>query len=143
MIVRPARQADIPALVDYGRQVHAETRWGVFPYDPARAEHNARAMASRRDRAVYLAADSGVCGVLLGTLSRLIHVSAVCAVDVLFHAERGGDELLDAFRQWARDVGADAVVIGDSNGGRGRAKDRFFSRHGLSRAGGVYVERLT
>lgn len=96
----------------------------------------------RPDYRIFIAYREGeMVGLLIGMVDQVLYGRTMYATDVEFAAEAGGAELLAEFRKWAKGSGAKVVVMGDSNGGRERAKDRFFQQHGFKRTGGLYQER--
>ena len=141
--VRQADRRDLTALVRLAKELHQASDWAWVPFSPSALRRSLTQMMGKPDFCILMAEKDGEpCGLLFGMVDRVLYGNTLYASDIEFAAKSGGDELLDAFRDWARQAGAKALVMGVSNSGREAAKDRFFSKHGLVRSGGVYQERF-
>lgn len=141
--VRQASIGDITKLVIFSRKMHQQSDWNWVPFSPAALRKSLAMMVKRSDYCVLMAEKDGdLCGFLYGSIDTVIYGNTIFATDIEFCAEAGGDQLLDKFRDWAKSNGAKVLIMGVSNSGREAAKDRFFSKHGLTRTGGVYQERF-
>jgi len=143
LIVRHAEIKDLSNLVRLTRRLHEGSDWKWVPFSPAMLRRNLTSMIRKPDFCVLVAEHEGeLTGLLYGTVDQMLYSKTLFATDMEFAAERGGGELLDAFRDWAKQVGAKVLIMGVSDSGRESAKDRFFSKHGLTRTGGLYQEVL-
>lgn len=141
--VREAGPGDVTKLVIFSRKMHQQSDWNWVPFSPAALRKSLKSMIARNDYCVLVAEkDGAICGFLYGSVDEVIYGNTRFATDIEFAAEAGGDQLLDAFRDWAKGVGAKVLIMGVSNSGREAVKDRFFSKHGLTRTGGVYQEKF-
>lgn len=141
IVVRKANPSDLTPLVKLSRRLHEKSDWAWVPFSPSALRKSLTSMMRKPDFCVLIAEKDGEpCGLLFGMVDQVIYGNTLYATDLEFAAEAGGDELLDRFRDWAKQVGAKAIVMGVSNSGREAAKDRFFSKHGLTRTGGLYQE---
>lgn len=142
-----ARQAslkDITPLVRLAKELHAASEWAWVPFSAAALRRSLTQMVRKPDFCILMVEKDGEpTGLLFGMVDKVLYGNTLYATDIEYAAKSGGDELLDAFREWARNAGAKVLVMGVSNSGREKAKDRFFSKHGLTRTGGVYQERFT
>jgi hypothetical protein len=140
---RHASLGDVTKLVIFSRKMHQQSDWNWVPFSPAALRKSLAMMVKRSDYCVLMAEKDGdLCGFLYGTIDSVIYGNTMFATDIEFAAEAGGDQLLDTFREWAKNNGAKVLIMGVSNAGRESAKDRFFSKHGLTRTGGLHQERL-
>lgn len=143
MEVSRAKIPDITEIVRYGRHAHEQSNWSWAVFSPSKFRRNLRSIIPRPDYVVLLARDDdGICGILIGSIDEMIQSNTRYAVDIDFFADRGGSELIDEFKRWAKTNGARAVMMADSNGGRTEAKDRFYRAKGLEYKGGVYGMRI-
>lgn len=123
--------------------MHGQSEWAWVPFSPSKLRKTLKMMMRKPDFCVLMAERDGEpCGLLYGMVDQMLYSNTLYATDIEFAAEAGGDQLLDHFREWAKGAGAKVLVMGVSNSGREQAKDRFFSKHGLTRTGGVYQERF-
>lgn len=147
MRVRLADPSDIPALLVLGRAMHAESRYGIYPFDEARAVAAARrALAEPGRHAVLVAERAGA----------MIGYCHVAASEFLFSAEMGSTlqllyvlpdkrgslaavKLLHAARRWARLAGAREILFGASSGVAIARTDRMMRRLGFTVVGGNYM----
>ena len=141
--VREARLNEVSKIVPLCRRLHAESAWSWVPFSPSAMRKSLKQMiAMEHTKPLVAWKDGEPCGILFGTVDEVIYGRTRYATDIDFVAEFGGDELVDAFKSWAQSMGAKVVLMGVTNPGREQAKDRFFGKHGLSRVGGMYLERL-
>lgn len=141
--VKRASLKDITPLVRLARELHEASDWSWVPFSAAALRRSLTQMIRKPDFCILMAEKDGKpCGLLFGMVDPVLYGNTLVATDIEFAAHAGGDELLEAFRDWAQKVGAKALVMGVSNSGREAAKDRFFSKHGLAKTGGVYSERF-
>ena len=134
---------DLTRLVKISRKMHQQSEWAWVPFSPSKLRKTLGMMIRKPDFCVLVAEKDGEpCGLLYGMIDEMIYSNTLYATDIEFAAEAGGDQLLDEFRAWAKESGAKALIMGVSNSGRDEAKDRFFSKHGLTRTGGVFQEKF-
>lgn len=143
MIVETAKHNEITKVVKYARHAHESSNWSWAVFSPSKFRKNLRRLLSGREYTVLLAKEDGeICGILIGMLDDMLQSNTTYAVDLEFFADKGGTELLERFRKWAKDNGAKAVLMADSNGGRTEAKDRFYRSKGFEYTGGVYAMKV-
>ena len=110
MTIRFATPADVPALVQLGKHMHAITRFRTLDYDEARvAQTLTAALAQGKERYVcFVSEDSQgqVVGGLLAVLEKHTFsqqlIASIMHYDVLPKSRMGGYgvRLLKAFEQW-------------------------------------------
>lgn len=148
MKIRFATLADVPQLIEFGRRLHATTRFRVYDYDAVRLERNLCALIDNRmgSHCFFVAEDDKgrIVGALVGCLDRHFFSDLLVAsvVNYLVLPERrmsgAGLRLLTAFRKWAENRGAFELNAG-VNSGVGLAKtDKFLRRLGFAMTGGNY-----
>lgn len=148
MKIRFATQEDIPALVEVGRRIHAETRFKQFAFRPDRvAENLAAVIKDTRGVHCFLVAEDSAglaVGGLLGSIERHLFSDQFVAtlIDLVVLPDKrmsgAGLRLMLAFRQWAENRGAGEVNAGVSSGVALERMDRFFRRLGFRFIGGNY-----
>lgn len=142
-MVRNATAEDLTRLVQLARRLHSQSDWAWVPFSPSALRKSLSQMIRSPEFCILVAEKDGeMTGLLFGMVDQVLYGNTLYATDIEFAAESGGDELLDAFRQWAKQRGAKVVVMGVSDSGREAAKDRFFRKHGLVKTGGLYQERI-
>ncbi|MEW5943061.1 MAG: GNAT family N-acetyltransferase [Pseudomonadota bacterium] len=152
MKIRFAVLEDIPALVEVGQSIHAQTRFKQFPFRPERVAENLEAVIrDMRGSYCFLVAedrDGRAVGGLVGSIERHLYadqpVATVVAYTVLpeKRSTGAGLRLMVAFRQWAENRGAFELNAGVSSGVELQRMDKFFRRLGFRFTGGNYSLRL-
>ena len=153
MTIRFATPADVPALVQLGKHMHAITRFRTLDYDEARvAQTLTAALAQGKERYVcFVSEDSQgqVVGGLLAVLEKHIFsqqlTASIMHYDVLPEKRMGGYgvRLLKAFEQWCKNR-----QVVEINFGVNSADDadqlallgRFAIKLGYSKVGENYVK---
>lgn len=155
MRIRYAALEDIPACIEFGRRMHAATRFVIYDYNAKRLEHNLRAVIevgqnANRTHSFFVAEDESgqIIGALIACVERHFFsdllVASVIHYDVLPERRMGGAglKLLIAFRQWAENRGAFELSLGVSSGVEMEKMDRFLKRLGFRQTGGNYALSL-
>lgn len=150
MPIRFATVADIPALVEGGKRMHALTRFRTQPYIEAKvAKAFESLIAQGQGKYVYLVAEDGdkrVVGALIGVLEQQIFSDAwtasVMHYDVLPEARMGGYgvRLLKAFERWAANRKVIEVSLGVNSGEELERLAHFAFRMGYTKVGENYVK---
>ena len=153
MTIRFATPADVPALFQLGKHMHAITRFRTLDYDEARvAQTLTAALAQGKERYVcFVSEDSQgqVVGGLLAVLEKHIFsqqlTASIMHYDVLPEKRMGGYgvRLLKAFEQWCKNR-----QVVEINFGVNSADDadqlallgRFAIKLGYSKVGENYVK---
>ena len=113
--VRPARVADVDAIVDHYSRVAEEGRWiaGEAPVDRARRRVAFLGSIGADDVLTLVAEDEG--GPIVGMLSAFAHHSGVAELGMSVDAERRGQgigtALLRACIDWARAEGLHKLAL--------------------------------
>lgn len=150
MPIRFATAADIPALVEGGRRMHALTRFRSQPYIEAKvAQAFGALIAQGQGKYAFLVAEDGqqrVVGALIGVVEQQIFSDAwtasVMHYDVLPEARMGGYgvRLLKAFETWARNRNAVEISLGVNSGEQLDKLSQFVLRMGYCKVGENYVK---
>lgn len=146
-MIRLATDADIPALLALGRQMHAEGVFNHFELDEDKVEIVFRHCIEKAFFAVSESAE-GIDGMFAGHIAELWWTRRRCASDAVFFVRpnrRGGIaavRLIQRFVAWAREQGADVVNISQSSGVRLEEMHRLMTGMSFSYDGGVYQWRI-
>jgi N-acetylglutamate synthase-like GNAT family acetyltransferase len=155
MNIRFATPTDIPACLEAGRQMHANTRFAAYDYD---AERVARALRKVIDTGqdangshCFLVAEDNegrIAGALVGCMQKHFF-SELPVASVIHYAvlpgrrmSGAGLKLLVAFRKWAENRGAFELSVGTNSGVELEKTDRFLRRLGFRHTGGNYALML-
>ena len=121
---------DLPQLVMWGREFHAESPWSDMPFNMSDLADTFLA-AMNSDRAYLAVSDHGF---ILGYLDNVFfNKDAVFAREALWWAKSNGKPLLDSFEAWALDNGATSVIIGHpayEDQRKNETLGRLFTRRG-------------
>lgn len=155
MTIRFAQVADVPALVQLGKHMHAITRFRTLEYDEARvAQSLTAALTQGNARYVgFVSEDSQgqVVGGLLAVLEKHIFsqqtIASIMHYDVLPEKRMGGYgvRLLKAFEQWCKNRQVAEINFGINSVEELQEMERlgsFAVRMGYSKVGENYVRVL-
>jgi hypothetical protein len=146
--LRFATPSDIPALVELGRVMHVESRYGWMVYSADRAWKRFEEIVDRKDRCVMLAADTrttDLAGFLVGTTRQYDFANDYAAdleyVYVTVSRRRGltAMKLLTAFRRWAINRGVAEVVLCNRFGTNEAYVAKLFHKLNMPAVGGHHA----
>jgi hypothetical protein len=150
-MIRRATPDDVPALVELGRALHAESAYCFVPYDVTKVTATAHALIAGQGY-VALVEDAGAWGMFAGALSEYWFSRARYAADLCLYLRperrntRAGARAIAAFvtgfRAWASARGASELTLAVTTGIHTDATARLFARFGLERAGVLHTQRL-
>lgn len=154
-MIRPAMEADLEALVELGRQMHAESWYAHMPFDDAVLRLTLQkilqvgfAYVHERPSLVDGEAnkvDGGMIGLLCPSWFGPGYYAADLSIFVTANA-RGGltaYRLVDAFIDWAKRNGAMEVNLGISTNVQPDLLGGLYERIGFTRVGGIYKLRMS
>jgi GNAT superfamily N-acetyltransferase len=149
-MIRPARQDDLPQLLELGRRMHQESVYRDFEFCERRlTSYLAMVLDTPGRYCLHVAEREGrIVGFLAGYLEPFLFGRETVAHDTAFFVDRSqrgtttAKRLIDAFRGWARERGARELCLGVSSGIEPERVGAFYERLGLSRAGAIYKQRL-
>jgi GNAT superfamily N-acetyltransferase len=149
-IVKPTSADDVKDALKLARRMHSEGAYAFLPFEPAKVLAGILACSTQADHFAALALRAGaVVGFLGGALTTYPFCSERLAHDLGFYvapearASTAAVRLLRAFRAWALERGAREVSLGVSTGGRHERIERFYTRMGFTKMGGVYRARIS
>lgn len=132
-----ATEADLPFIVELGREAHAGSSWdGVAAFDAESFESSCRMLMAREDAAVFVA-DRG-CLWMARSKLYFNHAESV-ALDVFYYATKNGDALRREAQRWAG-PGLMALSRNDATDVR---LDKLYSRAGFVPVEHQYIRRLS
>jgi len=150
--LRFAIPADIPTLVELGRGLHVDSRYGWMVYSATRAWQSLEGMIERKDCCVIVAVDASTgatggepVGFLIGTASEFAFANDFVANLEFFYlssAQRRGVsamKMLTAFRRWATNRGVAEIVLSNRYGANNPYLTRLFTKLGMPVVGGVHA----
>lgn len=108
---RPAEFRDIPALIEMGRKFHAVSGYGDMPYDENTMVDLFITLI--RNGGLFVVGDKPV-GMIGGVVfSVFFNRQQLMAQELFWWSESpgAGKALLDTFEAWAKDMGAEHVVM--------------------------------
>jgi len=146
MSVRFAIKADVPALVELGREAHVESRYAWLSYSPERVWEQIDKAIQRNHHCCLVAHDAKQepYGFLHGYAEEYFFARARAArLEFLYilPKRRGGLDamkMLAGFRQWAVKKEVVEIRIDSAMGVETTRTDRLFKRLGFQMVGGNY-----
>lgn len=150
MKIRYATRADIPAMLEVGKVIHAESRFADMPYDETKLRQGLDELIHLQEKAgshCFLVAenrDARIVGGFIGALETYFFTRAVSANSILIWVDpawRGSSaavRMIDAFHRWAAQHQASEVCLLVASGVTIGRTDRFFRRLGFVQTGGNY-----
>ncbi len=131
-MIRPAREADVPALVELGRRFHAASPWAEVEFAPEAAAGALCAMLASEAAAVFVSDDGaavrGALGVMVGPV--FFAADARLAQESFWWCDSPRDalRLLEAAEYWSRRKGAGRLIMLRLEGVRDHGMDRLYRR---------------
>lgn len=147
MTIRNADYNDVDALLELGRQMHAESWYAYLPFDDDKVR-NALCTAITRGFLAVHEVDGRVLGAMAGVITEFWFCHSRIATDLgLFvRSDKRGSaaavRLVQAFIDWAKKNGAAEVSLAISTGVRIEETGDLYKALGLTHVGGVYKGRL-
>ena len=143
---RPFNLDDLPAMVELGRQMHAESNYSHLDYDPAKLDLMAATWLANPE--IYFA-DIAICenkifAMYVGFISEYYFGKDLVANDCLLFVDkskRGGVaaiRLIKRFQQWAFDKGASEVRPATSTGVQTEDTKKLYEALGYDTVGYVF-----
>lgn len=151
MRIREAHKPDADAVIALGRSMHAESpRFRALPFSEPQLRATFDALLESKDAVVYLAepARGGIVGLLAGGVGSHYFSIARYAYDLALYVVpdwRGSSaaiRLVSRFEAFARERGAQEVVLGVSTGVDTARTLKFYERFGYVIHGGSAVRSL-
>lgn len=149
MLIRNATVQDIPALIERGYAIHAETDLSVLSYDPEKLRDTLKQLIeSQKGTHCFFVAedpDGRLIGGFIGCVeeyffsrNRVAH-SILLYVDPKWRGSPAAVKFIHAFRRWALNRNAVEMCIGVATGVTIGRTDRFLKRLGFKMTGGNYA----
>lgn len=142
-MIRPANPFDLPALLDLGERMHAESpRFSRLAFSRARLHDTLRGLLDSPAGFLWVAEMNGqVIGGMAGIIGPHWASEDLVATDLaLFidEKQRGGmstARLITEYKRWAHQRGARIVQVGVTTGVQTEQTARLYERLGLARCG--------
>lgn len=140
MKVRRARLSDMAAIINYMAAYHTTSNLASVPFVRKDAVKVVEYHVTHKDTNPLVAFTEE--GVLIGLLfAELVpyffNRKYMFASDLQFISDGAGMQLMRAFKEWAKSMGAHQIIMGVSSG-NSRA-DSFLELSGLEKTGNMYV----
>lgn len=144
MKVRLANYGDTTKIVVFGRRQLEQSVYNHVPFNAAAARRSVREIIKSGNGDILLAVNDvdEIRGILIAWHEPLIWTNRKVATDIHFLAEQGGDMLLRAFRNWAKEKGCSEVCMGTFNDRDEDRIERLFNRIGFRTVGKAYRMEL-
>lgn len=131
-----ATEADLPLIVELGREAHAASSWAtVAEFNATDFEASCRLLMGRDDSAVFVC-DRG--SIWMTRTPLYFNHAERMAIDVFYYATRGGDALRREAQRWA---GPGLMALSRNHATSPRLS-KLYSRAGFAPAEHQYVRRL-
>ncbi|WP_439606866.1 GNAT family N-acetyltransferase [Hydrogenophaga sp.] len=141
-MIRPANPFDLPALLDLGERMHAESpRFSRLTFSSARLHNTLRSLLDNPAGFLWVAEQGVVIGGMAGIIGPHWASDDLVATDLaLFidEKQRGGmstARLVTEYKRWAHQRGARIVQVGVTTGVQTEQTARLYERLGLARCG--------
>lgn len=135
-ILQPAQYSEV---LRFSAGAFERSNYAPLKFNSVIARKTLRDMANDRTMRPFTAWRGQRCvGILVGMISPLPWSAGLCATDLVFVAEQGGDMLLERFVKWARENKCVRIDMGVSDDALRAGYDRLYRREGFNKAGGVY-----
>tara|TARA_B100000780_G_scaffold97489_1_gene67955 strand:+ start:829 stop:1287 length:459 start_codon:yes stop_codon:yes gene_type:complete len=150
MPIRPIEPKDLPGAIDLGFQMHQESVYQHFNYDPNKCGRLIYDFMTNPDtRFAYVGTfDGELNSILLGSIGEhyfgtdLIASDTVWYVSAQSRGSRVGLQLLRAFEKWAKERNAAEIYMGISSGLSADKTGAMLQKLGYDVVGGNYKQRV-
>lgn len=138
-MIRPAVAADIPVLIERGREFHNRTHWReIAEFDAASFEATLQVLISGHLNGALLTDGRSMAAFVCAPLFVNRHITY--ATELFWYG--GGVPMLDAMEDAARERGAAVLVMLSIDGLRSDAVARLYRMRGYRRSESSFVKRL-
>jgi hypothetical protein len=139
-VIREAVLADIPRLVEMGRQFFDASGMARFTkFDLADASKFLRSMIESESAAIFVHDEGAIGGVLTPWYSCSASLNAA---EMFWWAKKNGLPLLRSFEQWAKVKGAHCVTVSSLEALEAARVGRVYARMGYEPTERTYVKVL-
>ena len=142
-MIRQAQIADLPRLLELGRQLHKDTPYADVPIDTLTCGQTLGQCINNAFGVAFVAIhDHKITGFMMGVAVPLWFSKKRSATDLITYAETPGDgyRMLRRFMQWAWSIpNVVEITIGQSSGIDTERTARLYERAGLIRVGSLYT----
>lgn len=139
--LRVATSADFPAMMELGREMHAQSNFAPMHFDPEKIAATAQGLLDESQFVVVAEADGEIVGYMLGMILPSWFGRDYVANDLNLYVRpkhaMTAVKLIRAFVAWARMAGAKQIRPGVSTGSE--AAQRLYEAYGFEPAGKAYV----
>lgn len=143
--VRPAKEEDLPVLVEMCARLHAESAYKVVAFHSKKLEHVFKSALRNPQQCVFVyERGNDLIGFFFGRVDSYFFSDELAAYDVVFYVEprhRGSlaaYRLWNAFKGWAKANGARLLWPGISTGVELERTEKFYRGLGLMKVGTVF-----
>lgn len=142
-MIRPATEADIPVLIELGREFFNQSSWKeLADFDPASSEVSIRLIISGGLAGEVLISDDGQGMAAYLCTPLFLNHNVLTATELVWYARKNGVPLLEAMEKSAKARGAVALSMLCLNGMREDVLDRFYRMRGYRKSEFSYLKRL-
>lgn len=148
-MLRDLTTADLPALLQLGREMHAEGVYAAYPMDEARVEFILNRLLPLPDvLTIGYEIRGELVGLFIGEVIQDLWVDVLVAVNQMVYvrrsarSSRAGYALLHAYSEWAEARGADAMSFSVYAGINNDAVGRALKELGYAAAGGTFKREV-
>lgn len=150
MPIRPIKPDDVPGVIDLGYQMHQESVYRHFNYDPNKCGRLIYNFMTNPDtRFAYVGtSNDALNSVFLGSIDEHYFGTDLIASDTLWYVSpqsrgsRVGLQLLRAFEKWAKNANAAEIYVGVSSGLSADKTGTMLQKLGYDVVGGNYKQRV-
>lgn len=145
MKIRTATRNDLPALIDIGQDMHAESRYRAYTYDPDRLEQTLKIVLDDELSLVAEAEDGRIVGAFIAFVTPQFFGSDLMSSDLAlyivpeFRQGRLALRLLTEYICRARERGVTDIRVGNSTDVESERVGRLYESLGFRRVGGLYA----
>lgn len=143
-MIRPARVADLPAMVDLALGFHDKSVYSIYKTDPKRMRMSLLEVISNRTGFAVVAEHGGkITGMLAGAKQELWFTRQLYASDIIFVSRQPGDgaRMVRKFESWAfSDARVKEVTLAISSGIHPEGTSKLYEALGFEYLGPMYMK---
>jgi hypothetical protein len=139
-----ANYSKVNQLVRVCKHMHQKSDWAWLEFNVAHVRKNLmNAVRMDGNDALYVEDDEGkITGILLAAVDQFFINKKIYATDIHFMCDKGGIQLFAEFKRWAREHGANMIIMGIANDDTTGRVHKFYEMVGMKPIGDAWVLEL-
>lgn len=144
-MIREATQNDVERLLELGTQMHKESRYSIFDFDPEKLRWHIRTVIDHDHGMLFVYEKDGVIlGAVMGWIEEQYfgHDKLLCDLALFVEPDKrgamAGAALIKKFIEYGKEQGVAQIILSNSTGVDKERVAKLYERLGMEHVGFVY-----